>query len=170
MQSFPYISLEIARKSTAMTNMTNTTPASGSFLGRFSGFTVISGLGWLLDFCVMGTLVQLGSTVFWANIVGAFCGVTFVYAIAGLRLFEKTRPQSHATLLSFYWIWHACAITASSALIGYGSTLLVHIMPDLVLRAETFAGLSAKILITPISLVGNFLFMRFLLESRKKDL
>ncbi|WP_159452485.1 GtrA family protein [Tropicibacter naphthalenivorans] len=141
----------------------------GRVLGRFTGFTLVSGMGWVLDFCVMGTLVQLGSPVFYANLVGAFCGVTLVYFIAGFKIFEKSRPQSHATLLSFYWLWHACAIAGSSALIAYGSTWLIHIVPDTALRPQTFAGLGAKILLTPISMVGNFLFMRFLLESRKRD-
>lgn len=137
------------------------------FLARFSGFTLISAGGWLLDFTVMGTLVQFGLTVFWANICGAFCGVTFVYVVAGLRVFEKSRPQSHATLLSFYWVWHACAITASSALIGWGSTHLIEIVPQTALRPETFAGLGAKLVMTPLAIIGNFLFMRFLLEPKK---
>ena len=136
-------------------------------LKRFSGFTVISALGWGLDFAVMGTLVQLGLGVFWANICGAFCGVTCVYLVAGFSVFEKSRPQSHATLLSFYWLWHSLAILASSTLIGWGSTQLLHIVPHGTLRAETMAGLGAKLIMTPLAIVGNFLFMRFLLEARK---
>ena len=38
---------------------------------RFSGFALISGIGWCLDFLTMATLTQSGLPVFWANFIGS---------------------------------------------------------------------------------------------------
>ena len=148
-------------------------------LKRFSGFTIISGFGWLLDFAVMASLVQAGLPVFAANFIGAFCGVTFVFFVAGKRIFQKAEGRSTGRLLLLYWIWQAVAVTVASAataalaaLLGQLTGPALEAIPIPFIGGEvalrTVLGVSAKILVTPATLVANFLFMRFLLEGGAK--
>ncbi|MCK7616076.1 GtrA family protein [Roseibium sediminicola] len=145
---------------------------------RFSGFALISGIGWCLDFMTMATLTYSGVPVFWANFIGAFCGVTFVFFVAGKRIFRKAHNRSMATLLLLYWIWQLVAVTAASALTAGVSLLLLAmldqvggtpILTDLGANIVTLTGVSAKMLVTPFTLIANFFFMRFLLETPKSD-
>lgn len=145
---------------------------------RFSGFALISGIGWCLDFMTMATLTYSGVPVFWANFIGAFCGVTFVFFVAGKRIFRKAHNRSMATLLLLYWIWQLVAVTAASALTAGVSWLLLTMLDQvggtqILLEAGanivTLCGVSAKMLVTPFTLVANFFFMRFLLETPKSD-
>ncbi|EAV44235.1 hypothetical protein SIAM614_03715 [Roseibium aggregatum IAM 12614] len=145
---------------------------------RFSGFALISGIGWCLDFLTMATLTQSGLPVFWANFIGAFCGVTFVFFVAGKHIFEKAGNRSTATLLVLYWIWQVVAVTAASALTAALSWVLMSLLDaaggtafvaGFGLKPVTLCGITAKMLVTPFTLVANFFFMRFLLEHRKSD-
>ncbi|NKI59231.1 hypothetical protein HCG46_13225 [Labrenzia sp. PO1] len=145
---------------------------------RFSGFALISGIGWCLDFLTMATLTQSGLPVFWANFIGAFCGVTFVFFVAGKHIFEKAGNRSTTVLLALYWIWQVVAVTAASALTAGLSWALMSLLvtvdgtafvTGLGLKPVTLCGVTAKMLVTPFTLVANFFFMRFLLEHRKSD-
>ncbi|WP_269584224.1 GtrA family protein [Roseibium sp. Sym1] len=145
---------------------------------RFSGFAVISGIGWCLDFMTMATLTYSGIPVFWANFIGAFCGVTFVFFVAGKRIFRKAHNRSMATLLLLYWIWQLVAVTAASALTAGVSWLLIvlleqsggtQILMDAGADIVTLCGVTAKMLVTPFTLIANFFFMRFLLETPKSE-
>jgi len=145
---------------------------------RFSGFALISGMGWCLDFVIMATLTHSGVPVFWANFFGAFCGVTFVFFIAGKHIFRKAGDRTMATLLLLYWIWQLVAVTAASALtaglswslialLEHGSA--VQVLSEAGINIVTLCGVSAKILVTPLTLIANFFFMRFLLETRRPE-
>lgn len=138
---------------------------------RFSGFTIISGLGWILDFTILTSLVQLNVPVFWANLAGAFCAVTLVYVLAVRHVFERLNSAAPWKLLVAYWLWQVVAISLASALIALLTaaivTQFVDMMPVMGLQQKTAAAFVAKVAVTPLTLVANFLFMRFLLESKR---
>ena len=54
---------------------------------RLSIFTVISGLGWLIDMVLFLALVRAGMDPFFANLIGAFVAVTFVFVFAQRHVF-----------------------------------------------------------------------------------
>jgi len=130
---------------------------------QFSFFTLISGLGWLGDFSLLTTLLALGYPVFLANFIGAFVAVTFVFFIARKHIFSTVPERSLKTTLGLYWVWQACAITAASAATAALAGLLFE---QNILDTLFSAGMSAKILVTPVTLIANFVFMRTLLERR----
>ncbi|MEO0821826.1 MAG: hypothetical protein AAF074_15540 [Pseudomonadota bacterium] len=144
---------------------------------RLSRFTVISGIGWLIDLSLMLGLVALGLGAFEANLVGAFCGVSFVFVAAQRRVFVAAGGV-RLGMLAAYLAWHAIAITAASALIGLIAgalagpaaalrDALAALLPGpLVPGAPLIAAGAAKALVTPLTLYANFLVMGRLLEGR----
>ncbi|MEO1776068.1 MAG: GtrA family protein [Pseudomonadota bacterium] len=149
---------------------------------RLSRFTVISGCGWALDVCVLLVLVTLGLDAFSANLIGAFCGVTFVFVMARRQVFEQVGAREGALSGAFlpYLAWQAVAIPAASALVwllasalaepavwvaeglsSWSTTLAAVMLPAPVLAAGV-----AKAAVTPLTLYANFLVTAFLIERR----
>lgn len=140
---------------------------------RFAGFALISGIGWSLDFMVMAGLAQLGVPIFWANMIGAFCAVTLVFFASNYCIFRNTKGRSTLFLLTAYWVWQVVAITAASALIATISSILIELWPQdhafllgTELRPEAISGMASKALVTPATLIANFLFLHLLMETR----
>ena len=142
---------------------------------RFFSFLVISGCGWVLDILLTIGLVQLGVSPFVASLIGAGTAVTFVYVVSRLMVFDQGRiggPGDYA----LYVVWQILAIAAASAAVA----LLAHGMAPLIARLQedwtslqigldalALASGIAKGLITPVTLLANFLFMRWLTGRHK---
>jgi putative flippase GtrA len=135
----------------------------------FYGFTLVSGFGWLLDVGLTIFLVSLGTPPFWASVVGAGVAVTFVYVVSVQAIFDAEGKVGVGGF-PYYVVWQICAIAAASALVALlAHTLLPlvagtldwfgHENPTGVLAIATGA---AKTLMTPFTLVANFLFIRWL--------
>ena len=132
----------------------------------FLTFTLISGLGWLIDVAVTIGLVDFGASPFVASFVGAGTAVTFVYIVSRFTVFSAQKLGS-VNDYAIYAVWQVVAITVASLLVAGIAYLLEPIagrlgfaqrLPD-ALALATGAG---KVLVTPLTLVANFLFMRWL--------
>lgn len=128
-------------------------------------FTLISGIGWILDFVVMGGLTALGSSYFIANTIGAFCGVTFVFFAARHDIFSEAREQSLTKSICLYWAWQIIAITAASFCVALLSNGVFALLKDMLENGRVISGLCAKILVTPATLSANFYFMQWLFRK-----
>jgi putative flippase GtrA len=140
----------------------------------FRGFALISATGWILDMSLTTGLVQLGLSPFAGSLVGAATAVTFVYVASRLSLLGDRRI-GRAQDFVHYVLWQVFAIAVASALVALMARLLEPVVASLStldgLRSsgiETIAMASgfAKALVTPLTLVANFLFMKWLTEHR----
>ena len=139
---------------------------------KFSGFAVISGIGWLIDLGVTVLLVAAGMMPFAASVTGSVCAVSYVFVISQLMVFETGR-QVRYEHYGRYMIWHALTIPVASGLVAALGSQLVGVAGMIGayasggLDAVAIATGMAKVMITPVTLVANFLFMRWLVEDRR---
>ncbi|WP_089724009.1 GtrA family protein [Candidatus Thiosymbion oneisti] len=129
-------------------------------LRRFSAFAFLSGLGWLCDFGTYTLLVKvIDFPPHAANFVSSYVGVTFVW-FTSLKSVFGTAGAFRGQFLVTYWVFQFLSISCYSLLLN----LVAHF-----LQAQGAFGLPigqpeilAKIIVTPVNLVTNFLFMKFL--------
>lgn len=127
----------------------------------FLTFAIISGLGWLIDVGVTMGLVQFGMTPFIASFAGAAIAVSFVYVVSRLVVFQINQLGS-VTDYTIYVVWQIFAITVASFLVAMiGGVLAPHV------GALALATGVGKVLVTPLTLAANYLFMRWLTQRRR---
>ena len=128
-------------------------------------FVAISGLGWLLDVTVFMTLSgPAGWQPVAANIASGSCGSLFVFIVSATGIFQRNdggMAQKVLVLLTFNLV----VIIASSFLLGLIATSLQAAAQQYgwVVRPAGIR-LLAKIIVTPATLLLNFLVVRFLVE------
>ena len=128
-------------------------------------FVAISGLGWLFDFTVFMTLSgPVGWPRLAANIVSGSCGSLFVFIVSATGIFQRNQGgmgQKVVVLLTFNTI----VIVASSFLLVLIAATLEAVGQShgWVLQPYVISSL-AKIIVTPATLLLNFLVVRFLVE------
>ncbi len=128
-------------------------------------FVAISGLGWLLDVTVFMTLSgPVGWQPVAANVVSGSCGSLFVFIVSASGIFQRNdggMGQKVLVLLTFNLV----VILASSLLLGLIATGLAAAAQGYGWAARPAAiRLLAKVIVTPATLLLNFLVVRFLVE------
>ena len=144
--------------------------------GRLPRFALLSGIGWLLDFSIFNLLAYTGMPVFAANLVGASCGVLFVFATGRRFLFRDAATRLHHAIL-LYVAWNTVAILAASLLIS----VVAHVLNALQATeavARVAASLpvaidlrrlvppAAKVAVTPLTMYANYLAMGLINDRR----
>lgn len=124
-------------------------------------FIGVSGIGWLLDFALYTLLAFCAVPLFWCNICGAFAGISFVFIFSTRYIFK-----SHSALP--LWVKYVLYVLYQIVLVCSVSWLLVRIHGALLasgLLPQSILAIAAKILVTPITLVLNFLVLKQLIEK-----
>lgn len=131
-----------------------------SFL-RFGG---VSGLGWLVDFCLLLMLVRAGLPAGLANGLSSVVAATGVFLVTRKLVFQGD-PEGVPKRVVFYMLY-------TLAVIGLASAAMAGIVAGLE-RLAIFDGLGpgglsalAKVLVTPPQLVLNFLVARGVAQRR----
>jgi putative flippase GtrA len=125
-------------------------------LDKILQFAGVSGTGLVLDYAIYTLLCSGGMPAGWANLISAGCGVTFVFAFSARRIFGAT----HRTLerqFAVYAAYQVLAVSAASWAVGTATELL------------DGRYLLGKTLILPLSFGANYLFMTWLLSSRRGE-
>ena len=124
-------------------------------------FVAVSGAGWLLDVTV---LMALSGPAGWglvpANVVSGSCGVLLVFTVSAKTIFQRNSgsvAQKVAVLLAF----NLLVILASSFALAAIAQALTHVRMNIPPAASRLA---AKILVTPLTLLLNYVVVRFLVE------
>lgn len=115
-------------------------------------FGLVSLAGWGGDFIVFLTLVRCGMQPGAANLISAALAVTFVYFASIRRVFEYA-GRLLLGKFAVYVAYQAAAVLAASAAVGW----LAH---DAGLQ-----GWAAKLVVTPVTFLANYAFMRRLSQS-----
>lgn len=126
-------------------------------------FVGLSGIGWLLDFCVFAILGNVSSNVIANNFLSSWMGVTFVFLFATRKVFRNNSRIPLKWKYAIYLLYQLILIALVSQLLGFVNGLLldyVHIS-----LIEQFSGIAAKILVTPITMLLNFIVMKNLIEK-----
>ncbi len=127
-------------------------------------FIGISGLGWLMDFAVYSVLTALGVPAGYANFLSALPAVTFVFFFATKKTFVKNERGIPLGLKYALYV-------AYQLLLLTGVSFLNQKIFDLLRGALTqgtflyrYSALVSKILITPITMLCNFIVLKRLTE------
>ena len=136
-----------------------------NFLKQGWMFTLISGIGWLMDFGIYMILSSIMDfQVMYANMLSSLPAITFVFTFATHRIFEKSRGRFPLSWkYAIYLLYQGVLVGAVSIL----AEILYQILGERQLMAGFFSGylnMLVKCLITPITLLCNFFFMKILLE------
>lgn len=137
-------------------------------LREFVLFAIISGLGVIIDFVIMWcSLSFIGLTPFLSNCIGSTFGISFVFFVSSHKLFIN---KGHLIYVKFlvYLIYSVGLIFVASSIIQYLSYI------DIILKLQNILLLKflpqpvfAKIIVTPFTLIINFIVAKLLIERIK---
>lgn len=134
-------------------------------LKQFINFLFLSGIGWLIDF----TLYLLFSNIFnlkiiYSNILSSIPAVTFVFFVSTQKVFSKNNSKiSLKEKYLIYFLYQLILIVLISLLAQY---LYLLSLKNISMNVELkLLKIIIKILITPITMLINFIVMKFLIEK-----
>lgn len=140
-------------------------PNLKKILRQFIKFLFLSGIGWLIDF----TLYLIFSNIFdfriiYSNILSSIPAVTFVFFVSTRRVFVKNKKGF--TLKEKYFIYFLYQVILIITISLLGQYLYLLILKNIAVKIELkILKLIIKILITPITMLINFIVMKFLIEK-----
>ena len=125
-------------------------------------FIGISGIGWILDFLTFTSLGLVSGNLILNNTISSWVGVTFVFCFATRKLFINHSKISLKWKYLIYLVYQCILIFfVTKALNEINIGLLSYSTMDFVLR---FSAILSKILVTPITMVLNFIVMKGIIE------
>lgn len=127
-------------------------------------FFGISGIGWLIDMVIFTALTNLEVNTILSNIISSLVAVTFVYFTSTKKIFiNKNEKINLNKKYVVYVIYQVLMILASSTLIGLiNNGIILYINYEIFLK---YSKIIAKILVTPLTMICNFIFMKLLIEK-----
>lgn len=130
-------------------------------------FLMISGIGWLLDF---GTFLLLTNifeiNVGYANMLSSIPALTYVFMNSTRKVFQVRISKCSLKLkYVFYFIYQMILVSAMSAVAQmlFNSFTSIQLLQDMKFISEHLE-LFAKLIITPVTMICNFIFMKILAE------
>lgn len=126
-------------------------------------FIGLSGIGWILDFCVFILLGLVSGNHGINNFISSWCGVTFVFIFATRRVFKNNSRIPLAIKYVIYIFYQFLLISLASKVLGAVDVFIVSNISVAVLTK--FSGIIAKIIITPFTMILNFLVMKGVIEK-----
>ena len=135
------------------------------WLAAFLKFGGLSGMGWLLDFALLLSMVgAFGVPPFVANVISSSTAALTVFLVSRRLIFDRSEGAL-GTRIAVYLLYTLCLITAAA----WVMTLIIQLLAGL--AQANFYALSpailtacAKVLITPPQLLLNFLMSRHMSE------
>ena len=140
-------------------------PNLKKILRQFIKFLFLSGIGWLIDF----TLYLIFSNIFdfriiYSNILSSIPAVTFVFFVSIQKIFIKNKKG--LTLKEKYLIYFLYQVILIITISLLGQYLYLLILKNIAVKIELkILKLIIKILITQITMLINFIVMKFLVEK-----
>ena len=130
---------------------------------QFFSFIGISGIGWIIDFVIYNILYSVFKVdISIANIISSLVGVTFVFIFSTRKVFENSGKLDIRIKCAIYIVYQIILILCVSKIMPSIKDLLISFDIKLVVK---YANVLAKILITPITMTINFIFMKYLIEK-----
>lgn len=127
----------------------------------FASFALISAAGWCLDIATTVLCVMLGASPFFAAAMGAVLAVSFVYLISRYILFSHRRLGTWSDY-ALYLSYQIVAIALASLAVSGLARALEPLVTGFSMEPLALASGLGKALVTPATLIANFLFMKWL--------
>lgn len=136
---------------------------------QFVSFSIVSAVGWILDLLTFVLLVnQFNIDSFYANFISSYVGVTFVWFVSLNAVFNFTELTSKRFLFT-YWGFQLLSILFYSKLLSYLIILIDYYSCFHFICVLDYPVIYAKIIMTPLNLITNFIFMKCFTISIKKN-
>lgn len=141
---------------------------------RIHKFIIISGLCWILDIAITYILIEAGAQVFVSNMIGATFAVILVFITSQYHVFYTEGRISICNFMK-YCIFQSVTVPTASYIIQmiYLTMLDDNISHFLrvflgigVILPNSLTAIVAKIILTPITLFINYVFMGWILEKK----
>lgn len=125
-------------------------------------FFAISGTGWLMDMAIFTLLTNIASvSTIICNIISSFVAVTYVYFISTRKTFiNNSTTKTLKRKYLYYIIYQVFIIILSSIIISCLSGIFSHFA-----LISNWNKIIAKIVFTPVTMICNFIFMKWLIEK-----
>ena len=126
-------------------------------------FFGVSGIGWIIDMCIFIILTSFSISEIIANILSAFVAITFVYCVSTRKLFiNKNENFNLKKKYIMYIVYQIIIVSVASFAIGLLNKGILSLLTIKIIT--NYSKIIAKILVTPFTMILNFLFMKFLIE------
>ena len=127
------------------------------------GFVGISGIGWIIDFVIYNILSLVFKVdISIANMISSLVGVTFVFIFSTRKIFENGGKLNIKVKCVIYIVYQIILILCVSRVMPIIKNFLIGFDIDFIIK---YASVLAKILITPATMIINFIFMKYLIEK-----
>jgi putative flippase GtrA len=133
-------------------------------------FIVISGIGWIIDFGIYTLLTSIiRLSVIYSNIISAVPAVTFVFIFSTRKIFKNSVKR--ITLKEKYILFLIYQVILVTTISIFAEYLYNNMKASNVLDINNLdfiyqnLKLTVKLMITPITLLCNFIFMKVLVEK-----
>ena len=132
-------------------------------LNQLVKFVGLSGIGWLLDFFTYTILGFVSKNLILNNSISSWVGVTFVFTFATRKIFQSNSRIPLTWKYVIYILYQIVLIYfISKVLNGINLLIISKCTFDIILR---FSSILAKILVTPITMILNFIVMKGVVEK-----
>ena len=134
-----------------------------NLLNQAIRFIGLSGIGWILDFCVFTLLSLRIENLALVNMLSSLVGASFVFIFSTRFVFmdSHTIPLIYKYLV--YVLYQLLLIYLISRLLAFVNSVIL-----MLFAAKLITSLSAvisKVLVTPITMAINFFAMKFVIEK-----
>lgn len=127
---------------------------------RFIG---LSGIGWILDVTTYTVLGVISANLVLNNTISSWVGVTFVFLLSTRIVFKNNSKIPLKWKYVIYLLYQCVLIFFISKLLNRVNIyLLTHVTLAVV---KNFSTIISKILVTPITMVLNFIVMKNVIEK-----
>ena len=127
---------------------------------RFIG---LSGIGWILDFTTYTVLGVISANLVLNNTISSWVGVTFVFLLSTRIVFKNNSKIPLKWKYVIYLLYQCVLIFFISKLLNRVNIyLLTHVTLAVV---KNFSTIISKILVTPITMILNFVVMKGVIEK-----
>ena len=123
-----------------------------------------SGLGWVLDTLLYLLLVWLGARVFFAALLGNLSGAAFAFVTSHRFIFAGHGRLPVSKLLVYLVYTVGLMLLSAWAIEHVVQGLYIASDRMAVSAPQTIVAFLAKCIVTPLTLIANFLVARFLLD------
>lgn len=127
---------------------------------RFIGF---SGIGWLIDttiYLILTSIFKLNVDV--SNIFSSLVGVTFVFIMSTRKIFVSNSKINIKIKYLIYVIYQIILILTASKIMLLLKDYLITLNIDIIIK---YINIIVKIIITPFTMLINFIVMKLLIEK-----
>lgn len=126
-------------------------------------FVGLSGIGWLLDFMTYTLLGFFSTNLVLNNSISSWVGVTFVFIFATRKVFKNNSKISLKWKYIIYLLYQCLLIFVISKLLGGINGWILYNIEIAII--EKFSAIISKILVTPITMILNFVVMKSVIEK-----